>query len=158
MEQNVQTHRWAHWKRLMTVCQFPGHDTILRLCKMLLLWETWGRVCKLYYFYNCMWIYTCLNINIFIRHSCWPPVAYTCNPSYLEGLDGENCGSKSDQTNSLRDPHLQSSHSQMDWRCGLRGGAPALLVQGPEFKPQSHRKKKEEKTLLWKWKGKKIWE
>jgi hypothetical protein len=30
----------------------------------------------------------------------------------------------------------------MDWRCGSSGGAPALQVQSPEFKPQCHKKNK----------------
>jgi hypothetical protein len=51
------------------------------------------------------------------------------------------------QTNSSRDPHLQNNQSKMDWRCGSSRRAPALQVWNAEFKPQSHKKKKEEVAL-----------
>jgi hypothetical protein len=35
---------------------------------------------------------------------------------------------------------------QMDWRCGSRSRAPALQVERPEFKSQSHTKKKSHLT------------
>jgi hypothetical protein len=35
-----------------------------------------------------------------------------------------------------------NNQSKMDWRSDSRGGAPALQVQSPEFKLQSHTKKK----------------
>jgi hypothetical protein len=30
----------------------------------------------------------------------------------------------------------------MVWKCDLSGGAPVLQVRSPEFKPQTHQKKK----------------
>jgi hypothetical protein len=36
----------------------------------------------------------------------------------------------------------------MDWRCGSSTRAPALQVQNPEFKPQSHQKEKEKKKKM----------
>jgi hypothetical protein len=38
-------------------------------------------------------------------------------------------------------PHLKDNQRKTDWRCGSSHRAPALQVQNPEFKPQSHRKK-----------------
>jgi hypothetical protein len=39
--------------------------------------------------------------------------------------------------------HLIWLRSKMDDRCGLSSGVPALQAQSPEFKPQSHEKKRE---------------
>jgi hypothetical protein len=39
-------------------------------------------------------------------------------------------------------PIYKIMRAKMDWRCGSSGGMPALEVQSPEFKPQSHQKKK----------------
>jgi hypothetical protein len=47
-------------------------------------------------------------------------------------------------------PNLQNNQSKMDWRCGSSDRIPALQAQSPEFKPQSHqkkRKKRKETTL-----------
>jgi hypothetical protein len=35
----------------------------------------------------------------------------------------------------------------MGWRCGSSSRAPALQAQNPEFKSQSHQKKKKENTI-----------
>jgi hypothetical protein len=40
-------------------------------------------------------------------------------------------------------PHLQNNQSKMDWNCGSSDRTSALQVQSPEFKPQSHKRKKE---------------
>jgi hypothetical protein len=37
----------------------------------------------------------------------------------------------------------------MDWRCGSSHRVPALQVQSPEFKPQSHQKKKKKISQLY---------
>jgi hypothetical protein len=42
--------------------------------------------------------------------------------------------------NSSRDPISKNKQSWMDWRCGSSGRAPALQMQSPEFKNQSHQK------------------
>jgi hypothetical protein len=36
----------------------------------------------------------------------------------------------------------------MCWRCGSSGRVPTLQTQSPDFKPQSHQKKKEIKVLI----------
>jgi hypothetical protein len=38
--------------------------------------------------------------------------------------------------------HLQNKQSKMEWRCGSSSKVSALQSQSPEFKPQSHQKKK----------------
>jgi hypothetical protein len=58
--------------------------------------------------------------------------------------DWEDCSSRPPQA-SLKDSHLQSrinNQSRIGWICGSSSGAPALQIQSPEFKPQSHLKKK----------------
>jgi hypothetical protein len=42
---------------------------------------------------------SCKSINILARH-----LAYTCSPSYLGGLDWEDCGLRSAQASSSQDP------------------------------------------------------
>jgi hypothetical protein len=59
------------------------------------------------------------------------PVAYTCNPRYSGGRDQEDCGSKSAQANSLRDPILKNPFPRKKG-CGMTQDG------GPEFKPQYH--------------------
>jgi hypothetical protein len=39
-------------------------------------------------------------------------------------------------------PHFQNNQSKMDWRRGSRGRDPTLQAGSPEFKLQSHQKKK----------------
>jgi hypothetical protein len=41
----------------------------------------------------------------------------------------------------------KNNQSKMDWRCDSSGRAPALQVQSPEFKAQSHLKTKQNKNL-----------
>jgi hypothetical protein len=60
------------------------------------------------------------------------PVAHTCNPSYSEGRDQEDCGSKKDPISKI--PNTKS------------GGRVAQGV-GPEFKPSTAKKKKSEQEL-----------
>jgi hypothetical protein len=36
----------------------------------------------------------------------------------------------------------------MNWRCGSSNRVPALQVQSPDFKPQSHQKKKKKELLM----------
>jgi hypothetical protein len=61
-------------------------------------------------------------------------MAHVCNPGYSGGRDQEDCGSKPAQANSLRDP---ISKNPLRKRAG--GVAQG---EGPEFKPQCHKKKK----------------
>jgi hypothetical protein len=42
-----------------------------------------------------------------IMHDSWELVVHTCNPSYSGGRHQEDHGSKSAQTNSLKDPILK---------------------------------------------------
>jgi hypothetical protein len=63
-------------------------------------------------------------------------VAHTCNPSYPGARDQEDLGSKTAQTNSLRDPISKRPNTQKK-----RADAVAQGV-GPEFKPQYCKKKK----------------
>jgi hypothetical protein len=58
------------------------------------------------------------------------PTTHACNPSYSEGRDQEDRGSRPAQENSLRDP-ISKNPLQ------IRAGAVAQGV-GPEFKPQYH--------------------
>jgi hypothetical protein len=45
-----------------------------------------------------------LSSGFFSEKKCQVLVAHTYNPSYLEGLDQENCGSRPAQANSLQHP------------------------------------------------------
>jgi hypothetical protein len=45
---------------------------------------------------------------------------------------------------ALKAPISKISRAKMDWRCGSSSTAPALQVQSPKFKPQSHQKKKKD--------------
>jgi hypothetical protein len=54
------------------------------------------------------------------RGSSQLPVAHTCNPSYSEGSDQEDCCSKLARANSLRDPILKTSNSKKGWWIGSR--------------------------------------
>jgi ribosome assembly protein YihI (activator of Der GTPase) len=57
------------------------------------------------------------------------PVAHACNTIYSGSRDQEENSSKSAQANSSQDPILKNS-------CGVPQG------EGPEFKPQYQKKKK----------------
>jgi hypothetical protein len=61
-------------------------------------------------------------------------VAHACNPSYSEARDQEDGGSKPAQANSSPDPILKIPNTK-------RVGGVAQS-EGPEFKPQYHKKKK----------------
>jgi hypothetical protein len=45
----------------------------------------------------------------------------------------------------------QNNRSKMDQRCGSSGRTPALQVQSPEIKPQSHKKRKSKVALRRSW-------
>jgi hypothetical protein len=61
-------------------------------------------------------------------------VAHACNPSYSGGRDQEDGGLKPAQANSLQDPISKIPITK-------RAGGVAQ-GEGPEFKPQYHKKKK----------------
>jgi hypothetical protein len=65
------------------------------------------------------------------------PLAHTCNPSYSGGRDQEDRSSKPAQANSSQDPI--STHHKKGWTVAQR--------EGPEFKPQYWKKKKEKKSF-----------
>jgi hypothetical protein len=68
-------------------------------------------------------------------------VAHSYNPSYLEGRDQEDCGSKSAQANSLPlRPYLRKNHPK-NRAGGMAQGA------GPEFNPCAAKKRK--KSIHW---------
>jgi hypothetical protein len=71
-------------------------------------------------------------------------VAHTYNPSYSGGRDQEDCGSKPAQVNSSRDPISKKPITKKSGDDGVAQG------EGPKFKPQYHKKKKEKikKTSL----------
>jgi hypothetical protein len=60
----------------------------------------------------------------------------------LGGRDQEDHGSRPDGANSSRDLHLQNNQRKIDWRYGSSSRVPALQMQSPKFKPQSHSKQK----------------
>jgi hypothetical protein len=47
----------------------------------------------------------------------------------------------------MRPPISKISIAKIDWRCGSNSRVPAVQVQSPEFKPQSHKKEKKERTI-----------
>jgi hypothetical protein len=65
----------------------------------------------------------------------WAQVAHTCNPSYSEGRDQEDHGFKSARASSSQDP-ISKNPITKNWAGGVAQG------EGPEFKPQYHKKKK----------------
>jgi hypothetical protein len=65
----------------------------------------------------------------------WALVAPACNPSYSEGRDQKDFGSKPAWENSSRDPISKKNYHKN------RAGGMAQGV-GPEFKPQYHKNKK----------------
>jgi hypothetical protein len=67
----------------------------------------------------------------------WALVGHACNPGYSGGRDLEDCGLKPAQANSLRDPISKKPHHAHKKRAG--GVAQGV---GPEFKPQTAKKKK----------------
>jgi hypothetical protein len=64
------------------------------------------------------------------------PVAHACNPSYSRDRDQEDHGLKLASANSLREPISKIPITK-------RAGGVAQ-DEGPEFKPQYHKKKKKE--------------
>jgi hypothetical protein len=60
-------------------------------------------------------------------------MAHACNPSYLEGRDQENRGSKPAQANSCKTLSQKTHHKNR-----IGGVAQG---EGPTFKPQYHKKK-----------------
>jgi hypothetical protein len=67
----------------------------------------------------------------------WVLVAYTCNPSYSGGRDQEDHGSKPAQENSSQDTILKNPSCTQKYRAGR-----VAEGEGPEFKPQYHKKNK----------------
>jgi hypothetical protein len=72
-------------------------------------------------------------------------VALAFNASYLRSYYMEDHSSRSFQVNSSENPISKNSQSKMDWRCGLSSRVPALKVQNPTLKSQSHQKQKKKK-------------
>jgi hypothetical protein len=66
-------------------------------------------------------------------------MVHDCNLSYSGGKDQENCGSKPAQENSSRE---KKSHRKIRSAAVAQG-------EGPEFKPQYHKKKKKQKNIIW---------
>jgi hypothetical protein len=64
-------------------------------------------------------------------------MVHICNPSYSEGRDQEDSGSKSAWANSSRDPILEKPITK-----NRTGGA--AQGEDPEFKPQHWEKKKKD--------------
>jgi hypothetical protein len=71
-------------------------------------------------------------------------VIHACNPSYSGGSNQEDLGSKSAQTNSLRDPISKKPITHMHTE---RAGGVAQGL-GPKFKPQYRKKKKKKKKVV----------
>jgi hypothetical protein len=69
-------------------------------------------------------------------------MAHTCNPSYLGGWDWEDRGLRPTWANSLWYPISKITRAKMYRKCGSSGRAPTLQAWSPEFKLQSHLKKK----------------
>jgi hypothetical protein len=69
-------------------------------------------------------------------------VVHVWNPSYLGGWDQEDWSSRPTQQIVFKTHHLKNNQTKMDWRCGLSSRVPGLQVPVPDFKPQSHQKKK----------------
>jgi hypothetical protein len=72
-------------------------------------------------------------------------VAYAFDPGYSGGRDQEDQNLKPDQANSSRDPILKNPIMK-SWAGGMAQG------EGPEFKPQYRKKKKESRKLPQKFK------
>jgi hypothetical protein len=67
-------------------------------------------------------------------------VAYAYNASYSGGRDQEDCSPKSAGEIVLRDPISKI--------CITKGAGGVAQGEGPEFKPQYHKKKKKKQYLL----------
>jgi hypothetical protein len=71
---------------------------------------------------------------------CWALVAHACNPSYSEGRDQEDCGSKPAWTGSFQDPISKKKKiTKTDWWSGV------VQDVSLEFKPKYCNKKKKKK-------------
>jgi hypothetical protein len=68
-------------------------------------------------------------------------VAHTCNPSYLEA-ENRRIMIRGQLREIIQKPHIQNNQSKMYWSCDSSCRAPAMQVQSPEFKPQSHERTK----------------
>jgi hypothetical protein len=66
-------------------------------------------------------------------------VAHTCNPTISRGGDQEDWGSKPAQANSSQDPISKKTFTKEK---GGGGAGEVTQGDGPEFKPQYHKKKK----------------
>jgi hypothetical protein len=66
-------------------------------------------------------------------------VAHTFNPSYSGGRDQEGCSSKPAQANSLQDPISKKKKKK---KITKRAGG-VVQGEGPEFKPQFRKNKKQ---------------
>jgi hypothetical protein len=72
------------------------------------------------------------------QNKSWALVAHTCNPSYSEGRDQEDRGSKSATGKEFWRPYLENIHHKK----GVAQGV------GPEFKPQHHKKQTKNKSKI----------
>jgi hypothetical protein len=72
-----------------------------------------------------------------IRYKSQVLVVHACNPTYSGGRDQEDCGLKPVQANSSQDPISKNLHKNRTGR--------VAQGEGPEFKPQCCKKKKDTK-------------
>jgi hypothetical protein len=78
------------------------------------------------------------------------PLAHTCNPSYLGDWDWENGSSRPTWARIVHKPPSPKTWPERnDWRCCSSSRVPALQAWNPEFKSQSHQKKKMYKRTKW---------
>jgi hypothetical protein len=69
-------------------------------------------------------------------------VAHACNPSYSGGRDQEYRNLRPAQANGLKGPILKKKNPSHKRASGKAQG------EGPEFKPQYHKKKKKERKKM----------
>jgi hypothetical protein len=84
-----------------------------------------------------------IRIIIIKRRQSQVLLAHACNPSCLGGWNQEDCGLRLAWPNSSQNPS-----PKIYWRCGTSSRGPDLQVWSPEFKPQSHQKKKKDNNVL----------
>jgi hypothetical protein len=71
-----------------------------------------------------------------------PGLEGSCLQSYLLGRAEIRRIKVQGQFRQISSLHLQNNQSKTDWRCGSHCRGSALKAQSPDFKPQSHQKKK----------------
>jgi hypothetical protein len=88
------------------------------------------------------WIKIAVLPQLWRMNVSWVPVVHACNPSCSGGRDQEDCSSKPAQANHSWHPISNIPNKKKGCWTGSSDRVPVYQVQGPEFKFQYHKKRK----------------